>query len=77
MNKYLYCLFVLLISLNPLLAQDQLNTDRSLLVELDLKNPSREINDAEAMLQVSGGVAPYTYYWSNKETSMQATKSTV
>lgn len=76
MNKYLYCLFVLLISLNPLLAQDQLNTDRSLLVELDLKNPSREINDAEAMLQVSGGVAPYTYYWSNKETSMQATKST-
>lgn len=45
-------------------------------VDVQLKNPSSEINDGEATLIVSGGEAPYKYKWSNQETSLESKKST-
>jgi len=36
--------------------------------ELKLHNPSSEINDATARVEVEGGEAPYRYYWSNRNT---------
>ncbi|GGH76494.1 MAG: amino acid carrier protein [Bacteroidetes bacterium] len=33
---------------------------------------SGEINDAHATVHVAGGVAPYTYYWSDQNTSTEA-----
>ena len=47
--------------------------------ELDLEavvsNPSNEINDGVIEIKVSGGQAPYTYKWSNEETSLKSAKA--
>ncbi len=47
--------------------------------ELDLEavvsNPSNEINDGVIEIKASGGQAPYTYKWSNEETSLKSAKA--
>lgn len=44
-------------------------------MNLELTNPSSEINNAEAKVTASGGESPYTYKWSNQETSLESSKS--
>ena len=36
--------------------------------KIELNNPSNGINDASARVEISGGEAPYRYYWSNQNT---------
>ncbi len=57
-------------------AQDQIKEDTALRVNIDLKNPSREINDAVAKVEATGGKPPYQYKWSNQSTALDAQKST-
>lgn len=54
----------------------KVETDTGLDITLDLDNPSNEINDATAEVEVKGGEPPYKYKWSNKSTPMDAKKST-
>lgn len=41
-----------------------------------LENPTRKINDGTVEVQVTGGVPPYTYKWSNQNTPLTSNKST-
>jgi AGCS family alanine or glycine:cation symporter len=43
---------------------------------VQISNPSDAIRDASATLQVSGGHAPYTYYWSKQDTPLHASACT-
>ena len=45
-------------------------------IEVNLTNPSREINDGIAEVKVKGGKKPYQYKWSNQSTALDARKST-
>lgn len=45
-------------------------------IEVNLTNPSREINDGIAEVKVQGGKKPYQYKWSNQSTALDARKST-
>ncbi|NVK28952.1 MAG: amino acid carrier protein [Flavobacteriia bacterium] len=40
-----------------------------------LKNPEKNINNGSATAEVSGGVEPYTYYWTNQSTDTTASES--
>ncbi|MXV38741.1 amino acid carrier protein [Flavobacteriaceae bacterium Ap0902] len=44
-------------------------------VMADYVNPSSKINDAEISLNVTGGKAPYKYFWTNTSTDTLATQS--
>ena len=55
--------------------QAQENTASSMEVQVDLENPSKEINDGIATVEVQGGTTPYTYKWSNQATSLESTTS--
>jgi AGCS family alanine or glycine:cation symporter len=46
-----------------LIAQGQLR-----IVDFDMSNPSEEIKDGRASIKVSGGLAPYSYKWSDQNT---------
>ncbi|WP_340065307.1 amino acid carrier protein [Ascidiimonas aurantiaca] len=48
---------------------------QELSVKETLTNPSKEINDGVITLEVSGGVEPYTYKWSNQGTSLSSNKA--
>jgi len=41
-------------------------------VSLELINPTREINDGEARLQVTGGRSPFQYKWSKQNTALDS-----
>jgi len=43
---------------------------QALKVKSEVINPSDLINDGQIRLEVTGGVAPYTYKWSNQQTSL-------
>ncbi|WP_394365392.1 alanine/glycine:cation symporter family protein [Salegentibacter salarius] len=45
-------------------------------IEVNLTNPTREINDGVAEVEVQGGEKPYQYKWSNQSTALDARKST-
>jgi len=64
MIKYL---FILLCSISFLSLQSQ-----ELLVQEDLGNKSKVINDGYIALDVQGGVPPYTYKWSNQNTPLDS-----
>lgn len=44
-------------------------------VKSEIKNLSAEINDGKISLTVTGGESPYTYFWSNKNTSLSSSFS--
>lgn len=44
-------------------------------VQLELLNPSSEINNGIAKVLVQGGSAPYQYKWSNVDTPLDASES--
>jgi len=48
---------------------------QDLQIEETLINPSEQINDGQIELNVSGGIPPYTYKWSNAETPLSSAKS--
>jgi AGCS family alanine or glycine:cation symporter len=48
---------------------------QDLQIEETLINPSEQINDGQIELNVSGGIPPYTYEWSNEETPLSSAKS--
>jgi len=48
---------------------------QDLQIEETLINPSEQINDGQIELNVSGGIPPYTYEWSNDETPLSSAKS--
>lgn len=48
---------------------------QALKVKSEIINPSDLINDGEIRLEVTGGVEPYTYKWSNQETSLTSNKA--
>lgn len=64
MIKYLFTLLCL-ISFLSLQSQE-------LLVQEDLGNKSKVINDGYIALDVQGGVPPYTYKWSNQNTPLDS-----
>ncbi|MGI9527193.1 MAG: amino acid carrier protein, partial [Weeksellaceae bacterium] len=55
----------------------QMSAPSSILdVSADFINPSDHINDAEIVLNATGGSAPYYYYWSSATTDTLSSKST-
>src|SRR5690606_1834534 len=54
----------------PKSSEDQISLD------FKLNNPSIEINDGVATVDVYGGNAPYEYKWSNKATGLDENKAT-
>lgn len=48
---------------------------QDLQVEETLINPSEKIDDGQIELNVSGGIPPYTYEWSDEETPLSSAKS--
>ncbi|WP_335966178.1 amino acid carrier protein [Galbibacter sp. PAP.153] len=68
MRKQFLSIFLMLSSI-ALFAQE-------LSVKETLTNPSKQINDGQITVDVSGGKAPYTYKWSNQETPLKSNVST-
>lgn len=69
MKKLLTTLFVAMTGV--VLAQAPLTIDN-----IDIQNsPTGVINDAHAVVHVSGGVAPYSYHWSDVNTSTEASEA--
>src|SRR5690554_848982 len=68
MKKFLLSIFTLILP-SIIFAQD-------FNVEGIVSNPSKTINDGVVTVEVTGGVAPYTYRWSNQATSLTSNRST-
>ena len=64
--KYLLCLFLTIATVN---SQAQIQ------IKFETDNASDDIDDGVAIATVSGGEAPYSYYWSNQGTSLDSTVS--
>jgi len=56
-------------------AQSDVNESSDLEVSLELINPSKEINDGVARIDVKGGVAPYQYKWSKQSSALDSYES--
>ncbi len=56
-------------------AQGDGKNDSDLEVSLKLINPTKEINDGIARLEVKGGEAPYKYKWSKQSTGLDVKES--
>lgn len=50
--------------------QKEVTVIEKMIFEIELQNPSSEINNGTAAVKVSGGKAPYTYQWSNLQTGL-------
>lgn len=57
-------------------SQDQSESTGEMTISLELHNPSSEINNGIAAVEVKGGKEPYKYKWSKLNTPLDATKST-
>ncbi|WP_070138479.1 amino acid carrier protein [Crocinitomix algicola] len=66
-----FCTTALIIN-TPTIAQDD---NDELDIEVEVTNPSREINDGIIEIKVSGGKAPYTYKWTDQNTSLKSNKA--
>ena len=71
-------LFVLLILLSITFgySQDQREPTKEMTISLELRNPSSEINNGIAAVEVRGGMKPYKYKWSNLNTPLHSNRST-
>src|SRR5690606_41688804 len=67
MKKILLSIFTLILPI-IIFAQD-------FNVEGLVTNPSKAINDGAITLEVTGGVEPYTYRWSNQGTSLTSNRA--
>lgn len=76
MIKSLFFLLTSLFLIANSNAQNTVDSTDELSISLELKNPSPEINDATAKVQVEGGTPPYQYKWSNTTTSLRSKIST-
>ncbi|SDS28346.1 alanine or glycine:cation symporter, AGCS family [Gillisia sp. Hel1_33_143] len=56
-------------------AQSNVNESSDLEVSLELINPSKEINDGVARIDVKGGAAPYKYKWSKQSSALDSYES--
>jgi len=67
----------LFFAIPTLSAQGQKNgtSQKALSIEVKTVNPSASINDGQIEIQVSGGVPPYTYQWSNQDTPIDSSKA--
>jgi len=73
-NTKLFALITLiLLTVSTAIAQDQSVTN--MVANLQLINPSSEINNGIAKVKVQGGQAPYSYKWSNENTSLSEAES--
>src|SRR5690554_6808596 len=57
-------------------AQDLPDSNSEMTIEVELQNPSSEINNGIAKVNVRGGEPPYEYKWSDVNTALDATIST-
>lgn len=69
-------LLVIIFSFFHIYGFSQNTSSEVLKIEIELSNPSKEINDGIAEAKVSGGIPPYEYKWSNKNTALDASTST-
>ncbi|MGB1312588.1 MAG: amino acid carrier protein [Bizionia paragorgiae] len=73
-NSKLFALITLiLLTMSSAIAQDQ--SASNMVVDLQLINPSSEINNGIAKVKVQGGQAPYSYKWSNVNTPLSESES--
>ncbi|WP_121667178.1 amino acid carrier protein [Mesonia aquimarina] len=72
MRKYLLSTLLVLGAVIGLYGQEN---NKQLEVEAELGNPSSIINDGFIDLNVTGGVPPYTYKWTNQKTSLKSNKA--
>lgn len=56
-------------------AQQQMDSSTEININLTWDNPSSEINNGTAEIEVNGGYPPYEYKWSNTNTSLRSKKS--
>jgi AGCS family alanine or glycine:cation symporter len=76
MRKYLLSALLLCLTFGFVQAQEETDNNQAFEVNADIVNPSTLINDGSIELQVSGGSAPYTYKWTDQETSLKSNKAT-
>lgn len=57
-------------------AQEGIGPNGKLSVDVEIHNPSIEINNGIAEVHVTGGKAPYLYKWSDPETSLYENRAT-
>lgn len=69
---FLFTSFILILSSN---AQNKIDASDEIAITLELNNPSSEINNATAQVNVEGGVSPYQYKWSKQNTSLSANRA--
>jgi AGCS family alanine or glycine:cation symporter len=75
MRKYLLSFLFFLLIFSSLQAQEDFN-EKDIKVVPELINPSDLINDGIIELNVTGGVPPYTFKWSDQGTSLKSNKAT-
>ena len=74
-NSWLFTSLFLMLTLITN-AQSDGNKASDLEVSVELTNPTKEINDGIARLEVKGGTAPYKYKWSKQTTALDSKEST-
>ena len=72
MIRSLFFLLTSLILISNSQAQNPGNLSDEISISLELDNPSSEINNATALVNVTGGTPPYQYKWSNTSTSLRS-----
>lgn len=76
MKKYILFTSIFISSFLFTFLNAQENQSASLQLEIEIENPTKEINDGIAKAKVSNGEAPFQYKWSNQNTSIDSTRST-
>lgn len=74
-KNYRLLAFLTLLFINFGNVKAQVQSDDSMSINLDLINPSTEINNGAAKVRVDGGQAPYQYKWSNVNTPLDSSES--
>lgn len=72
-SKLITSLFLFLITFVN--AQDRVQSSSKITLDIELQNPSKEINNGIAEVHVTGGKAPYEYKWSNPQTALDENRA--